>query len=99
MMELMNNEIQKDLPKLYDTENIKTEEKILKVKYISIYSDWEWYLIEYNKDTKIAFGYVIGHESEWGYFSIKEFQEINDENLSIIRDESFQEIKFKELQK
>jgi len=96
-MELMNKEIQQDLPKLYDTENIRTENKILKVRYFAMYSNWEWYLVEYNKDTKIAFGYVIGQEKEWGYFSIEEFQQMNDDALAIIRDENFKEIKFGDL--
>ena len=96
-MELINKELEDKLPELYETENIDVDEKILQIKYISIYSDWEWYLVEYNKDTKIAFGYVIGQEKEWGYFSLEEFQEINDENLKIIRDEQFTKIKFKDL--
>ena len=67
------------------------------VKYIAVNSSWQWYLVEYNPDTKIAFGYVIGHEKEWGYFSLEEFQQLNNETLSIVRDESFQQKKFKEL--
>ncbi len=93
----MTKELENILPKLYETENIKTNNKILKVRYIAVNSNWEWYLVEYNKNTKIAFGYVIGYECEWGYFSLNEFDELNKDNLSIIRDESFKEIKFKEL--
>ena len=97
-MILLPKELEKTLPKLYETENIKIDNKILHIRYISIYSNWEWYLIEYNPDTKIAFGYVKGFENEWGYFSLQEFQELNNENLKIIRDESFTPITFKELQ-
>lgn len=93
----MNKEIEDTLPKLYATENVKEDEKILQVRYISIFSNWEWFVCEYDKESKVAFGYVIGLEKEWGYFSIEEFQEINDENLQIIRDESFEAIKFKDL--
>jgi len=96
-MELMTKELEATLPVLYETEDIKTNNKILRVKYISLHSSWEWYLVEYNKDTKIAFGYVIGHENEWGYFSLKEFQELNKDGLSIIRDKTFQPIEFMEL--
>ena len=96
-MELMTKELEQTLPKLYETEDIKTNNKILRVKYIAVNSSWEWYLVEYNKDTKIAFGYVIGHEKEWGYFSLKEFQELNKDGLSIIRDKTFQPIEFMEL--
>jgi len=96
-MELLPKKIEEKLPLLYATEETKIEEKILQIRYHSIYTNWEWYVVEYNKDTKIAFGYVIGQEKEWGYFSIEEFQEINKEYLQIIRDEEFVAIKYKEL--
>lgn len=96
-MELLPKELEDTLPKLYETEKIPTKEKILYVRYISIFSNWEWYLCEYDSNKKLAFGYVQGHEKEWGYFSLIEFQDINNNNLMIIRDESFTPIKFKEL--
>ncbi|MEA3352415.1 MAG: hypothetical protein U9Q33_01165 [Campylobacterota bacterium] len=88
-MELLPKELEDTLPKLYDTEDILTDKKILHIRFIAIFSNWEWYLCEYDNNTKRAFGYVKGHEAEWGYFSLTEFQEINDENLKIIRDENF----------
>ena len=99
MNELMTKELEEVLPKLYATENIKLEKKILQVRYRSINSNWEWYLIEYDKDKKLAFGYVIGIEKdrELGYFSLEEFQEVNEERIEIVRDTEFKAIKFKEL--
>ncbi len=97
-MKLLPKEIEQTLPKLYQTENIPTNEKILYIRYISIFSNWEWYVTEYDRDTKTFFGYVKGHEDEWGYFSLQEFEDINKENLQIIREESFKPITFKELQ-
>ena len=98
MNELMTKELEEVLPKLYATENIKLEEKILQVRYRSTNSNWEWYLIEYDKDKKLAFGYVIGVEDrEFGYFSLEEFQEVNEEKIEIVRDTEFKVIKFKEL--
>lgn len=96
-MELLPKKIEKELPELYATEHIKTEEKILQVRYLSIYTNWEWYLVEYKQEEQLAFGYVKGHENEWGYFSLKEFQEINDESLKIVRDENFTPTKFKDI--
>lgn len=96
-MELLPKKLEDTLPPLYATEEIKPENKILHIRYIAIFSNWEWYLCEYDKETKTAFGFVRGHEDEWGYFSLQEMQEINDENLKIIRDENFQAITFKEL--
>ena len=97
MNELMTKELKEVLPKLYATENIKLEEKVLQVKYRSINSNWEWYLIEYDKEKKLAFGYVIGQEKEFGYFSLDEFKEVNEERIEIVRDTEFQAIKFKDL--
>ena len=96
-MKLMTKELEETLPALYETENIKTNNKILQVKFIAVNNRWEWYLVEYNKDTQIAFGYVKGFENEWGYFSLKEFEELNEDGLSIIRDKTFQPIEFMEL--
>jgi len=98
MKKLMTKELEEVLPKLYATENIKLEEKILQVRYRSTNSNWEWYLIEYDKDKKLAFGYVISEEDrELGYFSLEEFQEVNEERREIVRDTEFKAIKFKEL--
>ena len=97
-MELLPKEIEDTLPTLYSTEHITINNKILHMRYISIFSNWEWYVIEYDKETKTFFGYVKGFENEWGYFSLQEFEELNNDNLQIIRDESFTTITFKELQ-
>lgn len=94
-MQLMTKELQVGLPKLYDTEKTKVGNKIVCIRYHEINSGWEWYLMEYNPDTKIAFGYVNGFDSEFGYFSIEEMEQID----TIIRDEKFTPIKFSELNK
>ena len=36
------------------------------------------------------FGYVIGFEAEWGYFTLKELDDVNIKGLVIERDESFE---------
>lgn len=92
-MQLIKDEEIKTLPKLYETENIKTDNKILQMKFMELKSGWEWYLTEYDAKEKIAFGLVKGFEDEWGYFSLVEMEDIP----SIIRDEAFIKIKFKDL--
>jgi len=96
-MKILPKEIEDTLPELYSTENTLLQNKILHIRYISIFSNWEWYVIEYDKTTKIFFGYVKGFESELGYFSLTEFEELNNDSLQIIRDESFTPRTFKEL--
>ena len=92
-MELITQE--ESYPALYKTEDIKTDEKMLYLRFYEQSSGWEWYLSEYDPDDKIAFGYVKGFESEWGYFSITEMQGIP----TIKRDYEFEPTKFKELYK
>ena len=38
---------------------------------------WEWYMTEYDPETKQAFGLVKGCCSELGYFSLEEFEQMN----------------------
>ena len=96
-MELISKEMVEVLkiPKLYETEGIATNEKIVYFKYIEPNTGWVWYLCEldFQDENKTAFGYVIGHEKEWGYFSLVEMEAI----YTIIRDDSFYPMKFKNL--
>lgn len=92
-MRLITDEEMKMLPKLYETENIKTDNKVLQMKFMEVNSGWEWYLTEFDAKEKIAFGLVKGFENEWGYFSLAEMEDIP----TITRDETFTKIKFKDL--
>lgn len=99
-MVLINDALIQRVPKLYQSENINIKDKMLQIRYYATNSSWQWYLVEYDEDTKTAFGYVVGYEKEWGYFSLKEFQEINDDETSMIkikRDTSFIPIRFSDL--
>ena len=92
-MRLMTNKIMDGLPALYQTENTATDEKVLLMRFYGLNTGWQWYLCEYSHEDNIAFGYVIGHENEWGYFSLEEMESIH----TILRDKEFQPIKFKDL--
>lgn len=45
-------------------------------KFFSPYSNWTWYATEYNPEDRRFFGYVVGFESELGYFSLDELSEL-----------------------
>ncbi len=92
-MQFMTNEIMEGLPTLYQTEDTATDEKILIVRFYELSTGWQWFLCEYSNEDKIAFGYVMGNENEWGYFSLEEMEGIH----TILRDEEFQPIMFKDL--
>ena len=96
-MKLMTKEIQKNLPKLYETEDIKTSDKKAYVKYFCPWNQWTWYGMEFDgKDT--FFGYVIGHEKEYGYFTLSELKSVKGfMGLGIERDLHFKPKPIKEI--
>ena len=76
-MKLMTKEIEKKLPKLYETENIPVEDKVAVVKYFNPCGAGTWYGIEYDPEEKLFFGYAEITDGEFGYFSLKELENIN----------------------
>ena len=101
-MTLLPKEIEETLPPLYATEKIATAEKIIKIKFFTPDSSWSWYVVEWDKEEKIFFGYIQGHYGELGYFSLEELEEVRGPlGLKIERDLHFKEQPFgniKELQ-
>jgi hypothetical protein len=80
------------IPDLYETEEIS--DPICHIKLFTPDSNWTWYVIEFSKeDHNICFGYVIGLESELGYFSLKELEALQSSlAISVERDKSFKPI-------
>ncbi len=75
-MKLLTKALRKKLPCLYETENMPScKEMMAQVKFFSPDSNWTWYGIEFDGED-IFFGYVEGLEKEFGYFSLKELEEI-----------------------
>lgn len=62
-------------PPLYAQENVELHEKTAYAHFYEPASGWNWYATEWDgKET--CFGYVEGHEAEWGYFNIREMAEV-----------------------
>ena len=76
---LLTEDLRKQLPKLYATENTPTDEKIAVVKFFSPYNGWRWYAVEFD-GTDTFFGLVEGWETEWGYFSLGELAAVTIQN-------------------
>lgn len=77
------------IPKLYAQEK-KGNDAIVYAKWFTPWSNWTWFATELNQETGIAFGLVIGHETELGYFDLNELQEITGPGgLYIERDQWF----------
>ena len=89
-MKLMTKEILKRIPPLYSTEDVDAKDKIIHVKIFTPWHKWTWYAVEYDPTDKQFFGYVKGDYDEWGYFSLKELEEIEGPmGLKIERDRYF----------
>ncbi len=90
-MELLPTELREQLPKLYEQE--ESEAQIVYVKYFFPAGNWTWFVTEGEAkgDDFLFFGYVIGLEEEWGYFTLKQLEEINIHGLTVERDLYFKQ--------
>ena len=72
---LVPDEIARQLPPLYSQEE-QGEHAIAVVKFFTPWTSWTWYASEYDPEKRLCFGVVVGHEREFGYFSLDELEEI-----------------------
>jgi hypothetical protein len=65
------------LPALYSTDGDGAiEDKPLIAKWFSPYNGWTWYAAECDPETRECFGFIVGHEQEWGSFNLNELQSL-----------------------
>jgi hypothetical protein len=84
------DEVRNSLPKLYAQE--QTKDPIVYVKLFCPWNQWTWFATEGEQQDGdfIFFGYVIGQEREWGYFSLNELSSVTGPyGLKIERDIHF----------
>ncbi|MBI1818659.1 MAG: DUF2958 domain-containing protein [Deltaproteobacteria bacterium] len=85
-MQLLPKHIEKLLPPLYSQEE-RGDSAIAVVKFFTPWSNWTWYASEYGPEERLFFGVVVGHEREFGYFSLDELGTIRGPgDLTIERD-------------
>jgi len=83
---LITPEIAQHLPPLYSQEE-KGEDALAVAKFFTPWTNWTWYASEYDPEQRLCFGVVVGHEREFGYFSIEELEAIKGPGgLTIERD-------------
>jgi hypothetical protein len=86
---LLTKEIIKKIPKLYETEELEPEDKMIHAKLFTPWSNWTWYVIEFDGIDQ-CFGFVKGFDAEFGYFSLSELASIQGPaGLRIERDRYF----------
>ena len=68
-----------EAPPLYSTDDIDLNDKVVVVHCYAPFGDW--FIVEYDPDSQIAFGYAVyaGNEEfgEWGYIPLKELLELS----------------------
>lgn len=91
MMELLPPEIRSALPKLYAQEG--TTDPFVHIKFFFPAGNWTWFVTEGEAkgDDFLFFGYVVGLEREWGYFTLRQLEEINVHFLAVERDLYFKQ--------
>ena len=73
---LMTKEVGDAIPALYANENAKDYDTVLApAKLFSPFSNWTWYVTEWDPETGTCFGLVQGFEEELGYFDLTELAE------------------------
>jgi hypothetical protein len=88
MDQLFPDIVRATLPPLYSQEGLG-EDALARVKFFTPDSSWTWYATEFDGDDTF-FGLVIGHEREYGYFSLSELRSNRGPlGLPIERDEHF----------
>ncbi|HUQ85365.1 MAG TPA: DUF2958 domain-containing protein [Candidatus Limnocylindrales bacterium] len=73
-MELLTVELKEKLPALYAQE--KERDPLVYIKFFDPTGSWTWYATEGEEadDDFLFFGYVVGHDSELGYFTLSQLR-------------------------
>src|SRR5438309_7853071 len=89
-MKLLTDELRERLPKLYSQE--AESDPIVYAKFLI--GTWTWYVTEGEEQDSdfLFFGFVIGLESEFGYFLLSELESVTTPlGLHVERDLAFRE--------
>ncbi len=100
-MKLLTKEILAKLPPMATQRDVA--DPIAYVKFFTPDANWTWYAIEgevIDGDDFIFFGYVIGHFSEWGTFTLSQLESVRGGlRLPVERDLGFRPTPFSKIQR
>ena len=91
-MKLLTDELRRRLPTLYSQE--AEAEPTVYAKFFMPGTGWTWYVTEGGEQDGdfLFFGFVVGFESEFGYFLLSELESVKTPlGLHVERDISFRE--------
>ena len=100
-MQLLTPELCDQLPRLYAQE--LQADPMVHLKFFTPDAGWTWYVTEGEREESgdvRFFGYVVGLESEWGYFMLSDLESVRGPlGLSIERDVQFAPSRFNEIKR
>jgi hypothetical protein len=99
-MQLLARKIVGTLPPLRATEETSLSERMVYAKFFDPYTQWTWFVCEYDPEARLFFGYVIRQEKEWGESSLDELESLmmpNGVTPRIERDLPFAPTSFNDL--
>jgi len=98
-MDLLPDNLRRQLPALYSQSNLKTEDKLIHLKYIFPMGRWTWYVIEGSPqdDDFLFYGFVIGLSEEWRYFTLSQLEQIDVCGVRVERDDTFTPVPFSKI--
>ena len=91
-MRLLSDELRARLPQLYSQES--SDDPIVYAKFFLPGTGWTWYVTEggEQEDDYLFFEFVVGLESEFGYFLLSELESATNRlGLHVELDRSFRE--------
>lgn len=94
MSRLLDDALRRSLPKLRQQSDVA--DPIVFAKFFFPASGWTWYVTEgdFEADDFTFFGHVTGFESEWGYFTLRELEDVEVSGLRVERDLYFEPTPF-----
>lgn len=97
MLRLLDDALRSSLPKLRQQKDLP--DPIVFAKFFFPASGWTWFVTEGQPeaDDFLFYGHVIGFESEWGYFTLRELEEVEVSGLRIERDLYFEPTPFSKI--
>ena len=99
MSKLPTDDLRNSLPGFRTHELV--EDPIVHAVFFFPGSGWTWFVTEGepSEGDFIFFGYVIGLESEWGYFALSELEELDIHGVKVERISGFEPATMSELKK
>ena len=91
-MKLLTDQLRARLPPLYSQE--AEAEPMVYAKFFMPGTGWTWYVTEGSPQDEdfLFFGFVVGLESEFGYFLLSELESVRNQlGLGVERDLTFRE--------